>query len=324
MNDCTELQWISLSTGLFDDTKIKVISAMPEGNAIIVCWLRLLCMAGKNNDMGYVYLSREMPYSEEILSTVWGVDLPIVRLALRTFRDLRMIDIEEKGNILVKNYLKYQEPALKISERREKQRLHMAAIRASRPLLQNAPNPKDPTITAQHNTIQGEQTVSSQIDDKTTDFEKWYEAYPKKIGRGQAKRAYTTASKKTTAEVLLAGAVRVADALRRGTVERQFIPYPASWLNGERWADEEVAGTPKFVPTAKIIERERKLAFEKKAAEQKLDAAFKLTPRPVQLQAQRRANEWEKITEKKNTENEPKQIAAPIENVFGKLMGLAT
>ena len=69
-----------------------------------------------------------------------------------------------------------------------------------------------------------------------SDFDQWWEHYPKKVGKGHARRAFTTALKKTSLENLIA-AVR---AKRGGlSAEPQFRPYPATWLNGECWADEE-------------------------------------------------------------------------------------
>lgn len=69
------------------------------------------------------------------------------------------------------------------------------------------------------------------------DFAEWYAAYPRHAGRGQAVKAYRSALKKTTNVVLLAGA-RAAAKHYAGS-DPKFIPHPATWLNGERWADAE-------------------------------------------------------------------------------------
>lgn len=74
-------------------------------------------------------------------------------------------------------------------------------------------------------------------------FERFWRDYPRKIGKGAARRAW-------------AGALRIADAAKiTAALERQlkagvfsdikfsetkFIPYPATWLNQERWEDEVV------------------------------------------------------------------------------------
>lgn len=76
-------------------------------------------------------------------------------------------------------------------------------------------------------------SASSQLE---RDFEAWYLAYPRKRGKGQALKAYKAARKKTDAETLL-----VAVEVQRPTLIAKgpdFVPYPATWLNGERWEDE--------------------------------------------------------------------------------------
>lgn len=72
------------------------------------------------------------------------------------------------------------------------------------------------------------------------EFDEWYEAYPRHVGRGQALKAYSDARKKVAREILLAGAKRAAKEY--ADTDKQYIPHPKTWLNGERWLDED---TPK-------------------------------------------------------------------------------
>jgi hypothetical protein len=67
-------------------------------------------------------------------------------------------------------------------------------------------------------------------------FEEWWKIYPRKVAKGAARKAYASALKKATAEQLKAGAGRYA-AERAGQDER-YTKHPATWLNGECWADE--------------------------------------------------------------------------------------
>lgn len=76
-------------------------------------------------------------------------------------------------------------------------------------------------------------SASADIEDEFAD---WYDAYPRKEARGRALRAYKTARKKVSADVLLSTMVdQIPTLTAKG---REFVPHPASWLNGERWADE--------------------------------------------------------------------------------------
>jgi uncharacterized protein YdaU (DUF1376 family) len=64
-------------------------------------------------------------------------------------------------------------------------------------------------------------------------FEAWWSAYPEKVGKGAARRAYAKARKKADAETLLAGVARY----RASKPADRAWCNPATWLNQERWLD---------------------------------------------------------------------------------------
>ena len=75
--------------------------------------------------------------------------------------------------------------------------------------------------------------------DHADDFAAWWELYPRKVGKGQAARAYRTARKKATAEALTAAIVTQGPLLMARGV--QYCPHASTWLNGERWRDDPSA-----------------------------------------------------------------------------------
>jgi hypothetical protein len=68
-----------------------------------------------------------------------------------------------------------------------------------------------------------------------------YEAYPRKEARAKALPAIAVALTKADKATLLAAVKEYADAVRGKEVE--FIPYPASWFNAERWKDDRATWT---------------------------------------------------------------------------------
>ncbi|MFL2063270.1 phage replisome organizer N-terminal domain-containing protein [Latilactobacillus sakei] len=103
-----EIKWIKLTVNMFDDEKIRLIQAMPEADAIIVIWVRLLTLAGKTNNDGQIYVSQNMPYNEEMLATLFSKPINTVRLALNTLKSFEMIDVFQGGTILINNWEKHQ------------------------------------------------------------------------------------------------------------------------------------------------------------------------------------------------------------------------
>ena len=102
-----QIKWIKLNVNMFDDEKIKIIQALPEGDALLIIWVKLILLAGKTNYGGYVYVNENMAYTDEMLSVIFNKPLPIIKLALETFTKLGMIETDEKGIYLV-NFDKYQ------------------------------------------------------------------------------------------------------------------------------------------------------------------------------------------------------------------------
>jgi hypothetical protein len=77
------------------------------------------------------------------------------------------------------------------------------------------------------------------------EFDAFWDAYPKRVGKAAAQKAFAKARKTGSLEAILHGVVAAdADWNRRGT-ERQYIPNPATWLNQARWLDEPEQPKPR-------------------------------------------------------------------------------
>lgn len=103
-----DVKWIKLSTHMFEDEKIRLIETMPEADTILVIWIKLLSQAGKTNASGYIYLNENIPFTDEMLSTIFNRPLNTVRLALQTFEQFGMIEISDKHFISISNWEKHQ------------------------------------------------------------------------------------------------------------------------------------------------------------------------------------------------------------------------
>lgn len=64
------------------------------------------------------------------------------------------------------------------------------------------------------------------------EFDRFWIAYPRKFGKGHARTAWKAATQKVSPDAIIAA----VKAFRWRNNE--FDPYPATWLNGERWNDE--------------------------------------------------------------------------------------
>lgn len=103
----SDVRWIKIYTNMFDNRKIKQIEKLPEGNALLVIWLKLLTLAGNVNDSGFVYFTKDIPYTDQMLATEFDMPLSTIQLALNVFKQYEMIDITD-DLLKISNWEKYQ------------------------------------------------------------------------------------------------------------------------------------------------------------------------------------------------------------------------
>lgn len=102
-----EVKWIKIATQIFDNRKIRQIEVFPEGDAIIVIWFKLLCLAGNVNDNGMIYITEEVPYTESMLAVQFGKPQSTIELALGVLEKFGMIRIID-DILCISNWEKYQ------------------------------------------------------------------------------------------------------------------------------------------------------------------------------------------------------------------------
>lgn len=80
------------------------------------------------------------------------------------------------------------------------------------------------------------QSTTESLRDSLDGFDDFWAAYPKKVAKPDARKAWTKAAKGTDWALIVAGAKRYAGE-RRGQ-DPKYTAYPATWLNRESWNDE--------------------------------------------------------------------------------------
>ncbi|EME8180755.1 TPA: replication protein [Enterococcus faecium] len=249
-----EISWIKLKTTMFDDEKIRLIQAVPESDAIIVIWIRLLVLAGKTNDDGLIYIQRNMPYTEEMLATLFGKNVNTVRLALTTLVNFNMIDLGSDGLIAISNWEKHQniegmdKVRLKNAERNRKYRERK---RQERLKLEN-----DVSMTSRDGTDKDIE------EDKDIDKEEKKGKYSKEHLR-LAKKLQSNLTEDFPKEMNKVDIEKWADTIRlmeeRDKASIEAIEYVINWLpTNEFWFGN-------IRSAKKLREKFEKLKFEIKA-----------------------------------------------------------
>lgn len=161
----SEVKWIKITTNMFEDEKIDFIESLPEADAILVIWVKLLTQAGKCNSNGYIFLTENIPYDENMLAHKFKKPVNIIKLALSTFERLGMIQLDEQGYISITNWEKHQniEGLEKI---REQTRKRVAKYREKQKELPSSNVTDNVTVT------EGNETDIDIEEDKELDIDK--------------------------------------------------------------------------------------------------------------------------------------------------------
>jgi hypothetical protein len=97
-------------------------------------------------------------------------------------------------------------------------------------------------------------------------FEEFWNAYPRKLDKAKAFRAFKSALKRATFEDILAGVIAYRNDPARNP---DFTKYPATWLNSDSWENAAGSGVS---PHTERNERERQRSAEFLAEQEKLKA----------------------------------------------------
>lgn len=116
-------------------------------------------------------------------------------------------------------------------------------------------------------------------------FIEFYNLYPRKNGKQDAFKAFKKVIKNESFDVILAGVIRLANDPNKPA--KQYLPYPATWLNAGGWEDEpypeRVLTVEEKQAQAQVLVDKRRLADAEhskrlKAEMQAAQAAYEANP----------------------------------------------
>ena len=285
------LTFIKLDINILNDTKIKLIRKMPDGDSLLVLWIGILCLAMKSGSPGILEIGRDIPFTDDALAVDLDIPINTVRLGLSIFERYRMIEIMEDGSIFIVNFDKHQEVS-KIKENSEKSRIRSARYREKIKMIaaedDSASRERSRDECVRHADSECDVTSRHALDkdkdkdeDKDKDiypssgvidsghpdtdpplvnspeltdtpnvdgcekqksrypdgFLKFWDAYPKKVGKEAAFKAYKNIkAPRPSMGVILKS---ISDHMStRQWADKSFIPNPSTYLNQRRWEDE--------------------------------------------------------------------------------------
>jgi predicted phage replisome organizer len=267
----SEISWIKLKTDMFSDDKIEFIEGLPEGDSIIVIWIKLLSLAGKCNAGGFIMLSENIPYTEEMLVSKFKKPHMVVKLALQTLSQLQMIDKLDEG-FFISNWEKHQNIE-KMDSIREYNRLKQQKYRDKKRYLLTTQENVDNDVD---NNVEDSYQVVTSIDIKNKNkkknnthaelFDQFWTTYPRKLNKQDALKVFNSLiNQGESFDTIMNCTNNYIKELEANRTEERFIKHATTFLRSNRYLDylklddnkNKLDGRPsRELPTVEITREE--------------------------------------------------------------------
>lgn len=197
---------------------------------LVSLWIWSLNNADKDGKL--MSVDREDVLEAFSMKLVSGLKVDLVDTLVKT----RWMDEPEPGVLYIHDWDQWQEQWYKAMERREKDAKRKAesrragAARKPAPVRKPAASP-EPGGGAEPSDGEGTTEKPKELA-YTTAFEEFWDAYPRKIGKGEAYKKYQTRRKDgfSDAELLEAAKNYALDCAKRKT-EKEYIKHPKTFLS---------------------------------------------------------------------------------------------
>ncbi len=181
---------------------------------------------------------------------IWDVDLGLAgfqigaefdRGEVLTIFGPQIIELEGGTKWFIPKFIEFQYGTLN-----PEVKAHLSAIKI---LIRHNIDPESLTVSQQLINYSLPLMVKDKDKDKvkdkySADFIEFWTAYPRKIGKGAALKAWKKA--KLPAMAVILNAVEDQKKSRQWQKDSgQYIPHPSTWINQERWEDEITEGAPR-------------------------------------------------------------------------------
>jgi hypothetical protein len=195
--------------------------------------MEMLCIAAGHDPIGYVAVAGR-GLDETAIAQMTGGSESEVRALLAELEQNGVFSRDRKGTIYSRRMVQDAKRSA-ISRKNGKEGGNPSLSKQSDISIRD--NPHDNLSLKPH--IPRAKRQNPKINMDVDGFTEFWEAYPRKTDRGHALKAYLSALRKASRETILSGALRYAR--ERSGEDVKFTKHAKTWLNGECWADGDMA-----------------------------------------------------------------------------------
>ena len=252
--------WLKLPKDFFKRHDVKYIESLPNGHRIVLVYLQLMVESIDHD--GELRFSPKIPYSEEMLASVLGIDIDILKTSMKVLKELELVKVSKNGTIIlekVKNMVGFEsEWARKKKAYREKLKQGQNEDNARTNEGQNEDNVLPLSDKSKRQSKSKSKSKSKSESIKETNVEKnlaevspiveevlpeeekmfleFWEMYPKKVDKKGSFRAFKNIPKLKEVFPGIMAALEIQKQSEQWTKNNgQFIPNPTTYIHQERW-----------------------------------------------------------------------------------------
>ena len=218
--------WLKLHKDFFKRHDIRIVEGMENGKDYILFYMKML-LESIDHD-GYLRFSETIPYNDKMLATITDTNIDIVRSAIKIFKELKLLDIMDDETIYMNQIQMMIGAETEWAAKKREYRIRLT---------------EDTSRTKKDNVRQ--EIRDKSIEYKSIDikplgqFETFWTAYPKKIGKEKCRRWYETKKvNQALQEKIINAIIKQKDSDQWTRENGRYIPHPYTWLNRGGWEDE--------------------------------------------------------------------------------------
>lgn len=122
--------WLKLQNNFFEKEEIKILLAMQNGTIYVIIYLKLLLKSIETE--GALTFKRTIPYTPEMISSITGENIDIVRIAIDIFIKLKLMENLENGALFMNEIQNMVGAESKWAEIKRKQREEKKQIQGNK------------------------------------------------------------------------------------------------------------------------------------------------------------------------------------------------
>lgn len=230
MADTARFYWLKLKRDFFKRHDIRIIESMPNGKEYILFYLKLLCESVDHD--GNLRFSDQIPYSEEMLSTITNTNIDIVRSAINIFTQLGMMDIFDDGTFFM-NEVERMIGSAANNDNANRQR----RFRERQKALALSDSYDSVTKNNESKSKSKSKSKNNNMANLEDEFEQLWSIYPNKKGsKKKALEAYKRARQKGTSfDDVQKGINDYVLYIKTERIEKQFVKHGSTFFSQNAW-----------------------------------------------------------------------------------------